>query len=51
MRFVPVPPVGLRLETRFKIDKKKMNFIFVGREKIFLTKKRKRACPRENKKN
>ena len=50
MRFVPVPPVGLRLETRFKIDKKKMNFIFVGREKIFLTKKRKRACPRENKK-
>jgi len=42
--------VGLRLETCFKIDKKKMNFIFLGREKIFLTKKRKRACPRENKK-
>ena len=42
--------MGLRLETRFKIDKKKMNFIFFGREKIFLTKKSKRACARENKK-
>jgi hypothetical protein len=50
MRFFPSSPVGLRLEIRFKIDKKKMNFIFWPREKIFLTKKRKRACPRENKK-
>jgi hypothetical protein len=37
----------LRLEIRFKIDKKKMNFIFHRREKIFLTKKLKRACARE----
>jgi hypothetical protein len=35
----PSSPAGLRLETRFKIDKKKMNFIFLRREKIFLTKK------------
>jgi hypothetical protein len=38
----------LRLEIRFKIDKKKMNFIFHRREKIFLTKKPKRAFPREH---
>jgi hypothetical protein len=29
----------LRLETRFKIDKKKMNFIFLAAKKIFLTQK------------
>ena len=50
MRFAPSSPAGLRLEIRFKIDKKKMNFIFWLREKISLTKKRKRACPRKNKK-
>jgi hypothetical protein len=41
-------PAGLRLEIRFKIDKKKMNFIFHRREKIFLTKKPKRTSPREH---
>jgi hypothetical protein len=41
--------VGLRLETRFKIDKKKMNFIFWGREKIFLTKKETRVSEGEQK--
>jgi hypothetical protein len=45
----PSSPAGLRLETRLKIDKKKNEFYFLGREKIFLTKKRKRACPRKNK--
>jgi hypothetical protein len=48
MGFAPSSPAGLRLETRFKIDKKKMNFIFLAVKKIFLTRKRKRACPREN---
>jgi hypothetical protein len=48
MGFAPSSPAGLRLETRFKIDKKKMNFIFLAAKKILLTKKRKRACPREN---
>ncbi|HJW39202.1 MAG TPA: hypothetical protein VJ420_11365 [Candidatus Udaeobacter sp.] len=38
MRLPSSSPAGLRLETRFKIDKKKMNFIFLRREKIFLTK-------------
>jgi hypothetical protein len=28
MRFVSSSPAGFRLETTFKIDKKKMNFIF-----------------------
>jgi hypothetical protein len=41
----------LRLETAFKTDKKKMNFIFSSRIKIFLTGKTKRACPRETKKS
>jgi hypothetical protein len=40
----------LRLEITFEIDKKKMNFIFHRENKIFLTGKEKRACPRENKK-
>jgi hypothetical protein len=48
MGFASSSPAGLRLETRFKIDKKKMNFIFLAAKKILLTKKRKRACPREN---
>jgi hypothetical protein len=43
----------LRLETAFKIDKKKIekqNFIFHREQKIFLTRKEKHTCPRENKK-
>jgi hypothetical protein len=40
----------LRLETGLKIDKKKMNFIFNRREKIFLTRKPKHACPRKKQK-
>jgi len=40
----------LRLETRFEIDKKKMNFIFLIVKKISLTKKRKRASRRDNEK-
>jgi hypothetical protein len=42
----------LRLEIAFKIDKKKMkkkNFIFHDEQKIFLTRKEKRACPRKTK--
>jgi len=46
----PSSPAGLRLETGLKIDKKKMNFIFNRREKIFLTRKPKRACPRKKRK-
>jgi hypothetical protein len=46
----PSSPAGLRLETGLKIDKKKMNFIFHRREKIFLTRKPKRACPRKKRK-
>jgi len=45
--------VGLRLEIAFKIDKKKSEkkeFYFSSRTKIFLTRKEKHACPRENKK-
>jgi len=34
MRFAPSSPAGLRLEIRFKIDKKKMNFIFQAPKKI-----------------
>ncbi len=43
-------PAGLRLEISCEIDKKKMNFIFNGGEKIFLTKKMKRArrCKKKN---
>jgi hypothetical protein len=37
-------PAGLRLEISCESDKKKMNFIFNCEEKIFLTKKLKRAC-------
>jgi hypothetical protein len=43
----------LRLEIAFKIDKKKnekKEFYFSSRPKIFLTRKEKRASPRENKK-
>ena len=38
---VSASPAGLRLEIAFKIDKKKMNFIFRCEQKIFLTRKRK----------
>ena len=38
-------PAGLRVEISCETDKKKINFIFNCSEKIFLTKKRKRACP------
>jgi hypothetical protein len=37
-------PAGLRLEISCESDKKKMNFIFNPKEKIFLTRKMKRAC-------
>jgi hypothetical protein len=43
----------LRLEIAFKIDKKKnekKEFYFSSRTKIFLTGKKKGACPRETKK-
>jgi hypothetical protein len=43
----------LRLEIAFKIDKKKnekKEFYFSSRTKIFLTRKEKRTCPRENRK-
>ena len=46
-------PAGLRLETAFKIDKKKnekKEFYFSSRTKMFLTRKEKHACRRENKK-
>jgi hypothetical protein len=46
-------PAGLRLEIAFEIDKKKnekKEFYFSARTKIFLTRKEKRTCPRENKK-
>jgi hypothetical protein len=46
-------PAGLRLEIAFKIDKKKnekKEFYFSSRTKISLTRKKKRTCPRENKK-
>jgi hypothetical protein len=51
-RFVPASPAGLRLETAFKIDKKKnekKEFYFLSRTKMFLTRKEKRTCPRKNK--
>jgi hypothetical protein len=34
MRFVSASPAGLRLEIAFKIDKKKMNFIFIANKKF-----------------
>jgi len=34
MRSVPSSPAGLRVEIAFKIDKKKMNFIFHREQKI-----------------
>jgi len=34
MRIAPSSPAGLRLETRLKIDKKKMNFIFLAAKKF-----------------
>jgi len=40
MRFVPSSPAGLRVEIRFKIDKKKIEFYFSLIKKNFLTKKR-----------
>jgi len=40
----------LRLETRFKIDKKKMNFIF-WQPKIFLDSKRETRVSEEEQKN
>jgi hypothetical protein len=46
-------PAGLRLEIAFEIDKKKnekKEFYFSSRTKIFLTRKEKRTCPRENRK-
>jgi hypothetical protein len=42
-------PAGLRLEIRSESDKKKMNFIFNRKEKIFLTQKMKRACRQKKK--
>jgi len=45
MRFAAASPAGLRLEIRCETDKKKINFIFNCGEKIFLTRKRERACP------
>jgi hypothetical protein len=34
MRFVSASPAGLRLEIAFKIDKKKMNLIFIANKKF-----------------
>jgi len=45
----PVLASGLETRNPFKNRQEKNEFYFLGREKIFLTKKRKRACPRENK--
>jgi len=47
---VSASPAGLRLEIAFKIDKKKnekKEFYFSSRTKLFLTRKEKRAFPRE----
>jgi len=44
-------PAGLRLEISLETDKKKMNFIFCGDEKFFLTRKMKRAFEREKENN
>ena len=45
----PVLASGLETRNPFKKRQEKNDFYFLGREKIFLTKKKKRACPRENK--
>jgi hypothetical protein len=47
--FCPVLASGLESRNQFKNRQEKNEFYFFGREKIFLTKKRKHACPRENK--
>jgi hypothetical protein len=42
---------GLETRNRFQNRQEKNEFYFSSREKIFLTRKQKDACPRENKKN
>src|SRR6058998_2953559 len=51
MRFVPVLASGLETRNRFQNRQEKNSIYFSSAEKIFLTRKRKRACPRKNKKN
>jgi len=50
MRFVPVLASGLETRNQLENRQEKNEFIFHRQEKIFLTKKTKRACPRENEK-
>jgi len=49
MRFVVALASGLETRNQLRKRQEKNEFYFFGREKIFLTKKRKHACPRENK--
>ena len=51
MRFVPVLASGLETRNRFQNRQEKNSIYFSSARKIFLTRKRKRACPRKNKKN
>jgi len=49
MRFVPVLASGLETRNPFQNRQEKNEFYFLAARKIFLTQKRKRACPRKNK--
>jgi hypothetical protein len=48
MRFFPVLASGLETRNQFQNRQEKNEFYFSIAEKNFLTKKTKRACPREN---
>ncbi|PYJ21330.1 MAG: hypothetical protein DME92_06925 [Verrucomicrobia bacterium] len=50
MRFVSVLASGLETRNQFKNRQEKNEFYFSSVKKNFLTKKTKRACPRENQK-
>jgi hypothetical protein len=50
MRFVLVLASGLETRNPSQNRQEKNEFYFLVAQKFFLTKKRKRACPRENKK-
>jgi hypothetical protein len=50
MRFVPVLASGLETRNQFENRQEKNEFYFSSPRKIFLTKKARRACPREKQK-
>src|SRR6266446_5297135 len=50
MRFVPVLASGLETRNPFQNRQEKNSIYFSSAKKNFLTRKRKRACPRKNKK-